>query len=75
MVLVHKLSNIKGHSHNTVRYGDKSLTKLGPIIWNCLPEEVTAETDFSNFKNFIINVLCQHANATSVYLRRKANLS
>ena len=48
--LTHKPSNIKVHSHDTVKYSDMSLTTLGPGIWNSLPEEVKPETDFSNFK-------------------------
>ena len=51
--LTHKPSNIKVHSHNTVRYGDKSLTILGPHIWNSLPDEIKAESDFLKFKKYI----------------------
>ena len=38
--LTYKPSNIKIHCHNTIRYGDKSLTTLGPRIWSSLTKEV-----------------------------------
>ena len=51
--LTHKPNNIKVNSHNTVKYGEKSLTILGPHIWNSLPDQVKSENEFSKFKLFI----------------------
>ena len=33
--------------------GDKSLTVLGPKIWNQLPQNINSETCFSKFKEYI----------------------
>ena len=55
--LTHKPSNITVYSNNTERHGDKSLTTLGPRIWKSLPEEVKTETEFSNFKKYIKQLL------------------
>ena len=43
--ITHKPPNIKVYSHNTVRHSEKSLTTLGPRIWNSLPEEIKTGTD------------------------------
>ena len=51
--LTHKPLNLKVNSHNTVKYGDKSLATLGPHIWNSLPDKVKIETDLSSFKKYI----------------------
>ena len=39
--------------HNTTKYGTKSLTTLGPQIWNALPENIKSETCYSKFKKYI----------------------
>jgi len=40
-------------SHKTVTYGGKSLTTLGPKIWNSLPSNIKAENSFLRFKEYI----------------------
>ena len=40
-------------TRNTEKYGNKSLTALGPKIWNALPEIVKKETSFKKFKEYI----------------------
>ena len=40
-------------SRNTATYGDKSLTALGPKIWNNLPENIKAENSYKKFKENI----------------------
>ena len=39
--------------HNTTKYGTKSLTTLGPQIWNTLPESIKSETCYSKLKKYI----------------------
>ena len=51
--LTHRPLNIQVNSCNTSKYGTKSLTSLGPHIWNSLPEEIKAETNYSSFKEYI----------------------
>ena len=46
-------NNIAVKSHQTAKYGDKSLTCLGPKIWNSLPEYIKAENCYKKFKEFI----------------------
>lgn len=40
-------------SHKTANYGDKSLTMLGPKVWNQLPKNIKSESCFSIFKEYI----------------------
>ena len=37
----------------TVKFGDNSITCLGPHIWNSLPENIKAEHSYEKFKEFI----------------------
>ena len=39
--------------HNTATYGDKSLTALGPKIWNKLPTNIKSLTSITKFKEYI----------------------
>ena len=39
--------------HNTATYGDKSLTALGPKIWNKLPTNTKSLTSITKFKEYI----------------------
>ena len=39
--------------HNTVTYGDKSLTALGPKIWNKLLTNIKSLTSITKFKEYI----------------------
>ena len=41
--LTHRPKNIQVNVHKTVKYGDKSMRKLGPHIWNSLPEHMQVE--------------------------------
>ena len=34
-------------------FGDKSLTTLGPKIWNALPQNIKAENSYVKFKEYI----------------------
>ena len=40
-------NNIIVTRHNTTKYGTKSLTTLGPQIWNTLPENIKSGTCYS----------------------------
>ena len=42
--------------HNTATYGDKSLTALGPTIWNKLPTNIKWLTSMTKFKEYIITL-------------------
>ena len=44
--------NIVVKSHNSATYGDTNLMKLGPKIWNALPEKINSETH-KKFKEYI----------------------
>ena len=48
-----RLHDIIVRHHNTVTYGDKSLTVLGPKIWNKLPRNIKSLTSITKFKEFI----------------------
>ena len=39
--------------HNSATYGDKSLSVLGPKIWNSLTPNIKSETSFNKFKEYI----------------------
>ena len=39
--------------HNTATYGDKSLTALGPKIWNKLPTDIKSLASIIKFKEYI----------------------
>ena len=51
---------------NTLKFDNKSLTALGPKIWNQLPKEVTSGTSFFRFKEYIKNGLDLNANGMPV---------
>ena len=46
-------NNIIVKSHNSATYGNKSFMKLGPKIWNALPEKIKSETSYKKFKVYI----------------------
>ena len=46
-------NNVVVKSHNSAIYGDKSLMKLGPKIWNAIPEKIKYETSYKKFKEYI----------------------
>ena len=37
----------------SVKFGDKSLKCLGPIIWNSLPSDIKSTSSLEIFKNFL----------------------
>ena len=43
--------NIKVNQSNTTKYGNKSLRRLVPRIWNSLPKQIKEETDYNKVKN------------------------
>ena len=45
--------NLEVQKHNQVTFGKKSLTALGPILWNSLPNHIKSLTKLSDFKKFI----------------------
>ena len=49
-------------SHKTATYGNKSLTILGPKMWNALPIEIKRET-LSKFKEYV-KLWLVHFNVT-----------
>ena len=51
--LTHRPFDITVDQNNTTKYGNKSLTSLGPHIWNSLPKQIKEETDYNKFKNYI----------------------
>jgi len=46
-------NNIVVKSHSTATYGDRSLSVLGPKLWNSLPENIKSENSYSKFKEYI----------------------
>ena len=40
-------------TRNLATYGDKSLTALGPKIWNKLPENIKSETRIKSLRNIL----------------------
>ena len=50
--LTHRSNNIQVNVHKKAKYGDKSLRTLGPQIWNSLPEQMKAETNFIKFREY-----------------------
>ena len=46
-------NNLIVKRHNATKYGPKSLTTLGPQIWNTLPENIQSETCYSKLKKYI----------------------
>ena len=51
--LTHRPFNMKVNQNNTTKYGNKSLRRLGPHIWNSLPKQIKEETNYSKSKNDI----------------------
>ena len=45
--------NLEVNESHTTKYGNKSLRRLGPHIWNSLPNQIKKETDYPKFKEFI----------------------
>ena len=46
-------NDIVVRTRNSATYGDKSLTALGPKIWNSLPENIKSENSYNKFKEYI----------------------
>ena len=46
-------NNLEIPRRNTVKFGDNSITCLGPHIWNSLPQNVKSEHSYERFKEFI----------------------
>ena len=46
-------NNIIVKAHNSANNGDKSLTTLGPKIWNSLPKHIKSENSYLKFKEYI----------------------
>ena len=40
-------------TRKSATFGDKSLAKLGPNIWNALPQNIKAENSYVKFKKYI----------------------
>ena len=40
-------------TRKSATFGDKSLTSLGPKIWNALPQNIKAENSYVKFKEYI----------------------
>ena len=38
---------------HTTKYRNKSLRCPGPHVWNCLPNQIKKETNYTKFKEFI----------------------
>ena len=62
--LTHRTLDIKINQSNTTKFGTNSLRILGPHIWNSLPKDITEETIYEKFKDFIndwfgsVNAIC-----------------
>ena len=50
---MHRPLNLEVNENHTTKYGNESLRRLGPHIWNSLPNQIKRETDYTNFKEFI----------------------
>ena len=46
-------NNLEIPNRNTGKFGDKSLRRLGPYIWNGLPEEIKNETSYDKFEEYL----------------------
>ena len=49
-VRIHNKNNLVKMPVNTVKYGGKSLTTLGPVIWNKLPGHIKTSDTLVSFK-------------------------
>ena len=52
---MHRPLNLEVNENHTTKYGNKSLTCLGPHIWNSLPNQIKKDTNYIKFKEFIID--------------------
>ena len=66
--LTHRPFNIKFNQNNTTKYGNKSLTSLGPHIWNSLPKQIEEKTNDKSLKIIFINGLVQNVNTIYVLI-------
>ena len=48
--LTHRSNKIQAIVLKATKFSDKSLTTLGPRIWNSLPEHIKEEINFIKFK-------------------------
>ena len=53
---MHRPLNLEVNENHTTKYGNKSLTCLGPHIWNSLPNQIKKDTNYIKFKEFIIDL-------------------
>ena len=49
-VRIHNKNNLVKMRVNTVKYGEKSLSNLGPVIWNKLPGHIKTSDTLVSFK-------------------------
>ena len=47
-------NDISLEARKSANFGDKSLTALGPKIWNALPQDIKAENSYVKFKEYIV---------------------
>ena len=47
----HKKQKLFVQSHKTATFGDKSLKRSGPQMWNSFPEKTKSVTNLVDFKN------------------------
>ena len=51
-------------TRKSATFGDKSLARLGPKIWNALPQNIKAENSYVKFKEYIATWFGPNANVT-----------
>ena len=47
-------NDISLKARKSANFGDKSLTALGPKIWNALAQDIKAENSYIKFKEYIV---------------------
>ena len=71
----HKKQNLFVQSHKTTTFGEKSLKRSGPQMWNSLPEKIKLVTNLVDFKKPIKNCSVLNACATYVLLKMKTQIT
>ena len=46
-------NNVEIPNRNTVKFGDKGISSLGPHIWNGLPQETKNKNSYDKFKEYL----------------------
>ena len=59
-------NNLEIPNRSTSKFGDKSLRRVGPHIWNGLPEEIKNETSYDKFEEYLNTWYEPTAFATSM---------